>query len=109
MRPSLRPVIAATLLVVCSSAPLLVASGRDQSDVEALLQHVDDLYRSKSSIARIDIDVTTTRSTRNMRLRAWTRGEDEVLVLIEAPPREAGTATSGCTTRQINPALSRRR
>ena len=62
-------------------------------DVEALLQHLDDLYRSKSSIARIEIDVTTTRSTRNMRLRAWTRGEEEVLVLIEAPPREAGTAT----------------
>jgi outer membrane lipoprotein-sorting protein len=62
-------------------------------DVDALLQHLDDLYRSKSSIARIEIDVTTTRSTRNMRLRAWTRGEEEVLVLIEAPPREAGTAT----------------
>jgi hypothetical protein len=28
-----------------------------------------------------------------MRVKAWTRGEDEVLVLIEAPAREAGTAT----------------
>ena len=28
-----------------------------------------------------------------MQLKAWTRGEDEVLVLIEAPAREAGTAT----------------
>jgi hypothetical protein len=28
-----------------------------------------------------------------MRLKAWTRGEEEVLVLIESPPREAGTAT----------------
>lgn len=62
-------------------------------DVEALLQHLDDLYRSKSSIATIQIDVSSQRSTRSMRLRAWTRGEDEVLVLIEAPPREAGTAT----------------
>jgi hypothetical protein len=70
-----------------------MATGPEQPDVDALLQHLDDLYRSKSSIARIEIDVTTTRSTRNMRLRAWTRGEEEVLVLIEAPPREAGTAT----------------
>lgn len=62
-------------------------------DVEALLQHLDDLYRSKSSIARIQIDVTTARSTRSMRIKAWTRGEAEVLVLIESPPREAGTAT----------------
>ena len=65
----------------------------DLPDVEALLQHLDDLYRSKSSIARIQIDVTSPRSTRSMRLKAWTRGEEEVLVLIEAPPREAGTAT----------------
>lgn len=62
-------------------------------DVDALLQHIDDLYRSRSSVARIEIDVTTARSTRRMRLRAWTRGEEEVLVLIEAPVREAGTAT----------------
>lgn len=65
----------------------------DPPDVEALLQHLDDLYRSKSSIARIQIDVTSARSTRSMRVKAWTRGEEEVLVLIEAPPREAGTAT----------------
>lgn len=62
-------------------------------DVDALIQHLDDLYRSKSSIARMQIDVTGARTSRSMRAKAWTRGEDEVLVLIEAPPREAGTAT----------------
>ena len=62
-------------------------------DVEKLLQHLDDLYRSKSSVARIDIQVTTPRSTRTLRLKAWTRGETEALIVIEAPPKEAGTAT----------------
>ena len=47
-------------------------------DVEALLQHLDDLYRSKSSIARIRIDVTTARGMRTMQLKAWTRGEEEL-------------------------------
>jgi hypothetical protein len=95
MVPSLSLVlaVAAAATFVCAGAPSLWAAGPDQPDVEALLQHLDDLYRSKSSIARIQIDVTSTRSTRSMRMRAWTRGEDEVLVLIEAPPREAGTAT----------------
>jgi outer membrane lipoprotein-sorting protein len=69
------------------------ATDRTPPDVEALLQHLDDLYRSRSSIARIQIDVTSRRGTRSMRLKAWTRGEEEVLVVIEAPPREAGTAT----------------
>lgn len=67
--------------------------GTNPPDVEALLQHLDDLYRSKSSVARIQIDVKSTRGTRSLRLKAWTRGEEEVLVVIEAPPREAGTAT----------------
>ena len=93
MVPSLRLVLVAAAIFVCVGAPRPWAAGPDPPDVDALLQRLDDLYRSKSSIARIQIDVTSTRSTRSMRLRAWTRGEEEVLVLIEAPPREAGTAT----------------
>ena len=62
-------------------------------DVDAILARLDDLYRSKSSIARIEITVTTPRATRSMRRKAWTRGEDEALIVIEAPPREEGTAT----------------
>ncbi len=62
-------------------------------DVEALLTRIDALYRSTSSIARMEILVTSPRSTRSLRLRAWTRGEDEALIAIEAPPREEGTVT----------------
>ena len=62
-------------------------------DVQALLRRLDDLYRSKSSIARIEILATNPRATRSLRLKAWTRGEEQVLVVIEAPPREVGTAT----------------
>jgi hypothetical protein len=62
-------------------------------DVQAILDHLDDLYRSKSSISRMEIRVESRRSTRTLRLRAWSRGEEEVLVVIEEPAREAGTAT----------------
>jgi hypothetical protein len=41
----------------------------------------------------MEIAVTTPRTARTLRLRAWTRGEERVLVVVEAPPREAGTAT----------------
>jgi outer membrane lipoprotein-sorting protein len=62
-------------------------------NVEAALTRLDDLYRSKSSIARIEIQVTSPRTTRSLRLKAWTRGEDEALMVIEAPAREEGTST----------------
>src|SRR5262245_17397616 len=81
-------------LIAASSllAPTAARAGpKDPPDVERLLERLDELYRSKSSIARIEIHVTTPRSTRSLRLRAWTRGEDEALIVIEAPPREQGT------------------
>ncbi len=79
------------LLALVVASPL--AAFADTPDVAALLRYLDDLYRSGSSVARIEIAVVNPRSTRTMRLHAWTRGEDEVLVVVEAPAREAGTAT----------------
>jgi hypothetical protein len=84
------------ILEICLLATALLrpaAASQHPPDVEALLVHLDDLYRSKSSIALIEIVVTKPRSTRTLRLKAWTRGEEEVLVIIEEPPRESGTAT----------------
>ena len=81
------------VLALLMSVGIVAAPGQKPPDVEALLGRLDDLYRSKSSIARLQIVVTSPRLTRTMRMKAWTRGEEEVLVLIEAPPREAGTAT----------------
>ena len=92
-RFSLCALSAAAAVVLCLAGAAAQTAAPVAPDVEALLQHLDDLYRSRSSVARIEIEVTTARSTRTMRLRAWTRGEEEVLVVIEAPPREEGTAT----------------
>jgi outer membrane lipoprotein-sorting protein len=94
VRP-IRACVAAITIATVALASGIATQGQTPRppDVEALLQHLDDLYRSKSSIARMQIDVNTARGGRTMRLKAWTRGEDEVLVLIESPAREAGTAT----------------
>ncbi len=84
---------AAMMLAAALASRLAGAAEPAPPDVPALLHHLDDLYRSGSSVARIELTVVSPRSTRSMRLRAWTRGEEEVLVVVEAPPREQGTAT----------------
>ena len=65
-------------LAVAVLLPLAGVAGRPAvqtpPDVEALLQHLDDLYRSRSSIARIDIEVTTPRVSRSMRATAGLAG-----------------------------------
>lgn len=89
--PALPWLAAALLVLLARPAPLAAAPA--EPDVAALLHHLDDLYRSTSSVARMELAVVNPRSTRTLRLRAWTRGEEEVLVVVEAPPREEGTAT----------------
>jgi outer membrane lipoprotein-sorting protein len=84
-------VLSAALLA--PAPPPGAAAAPGPPDVDALLARLDDLYRSKSSVARIEIAVVSPRTSRTMRLQAWTRGEDDVLVVVEAPAREAGTAT----------------
>jgi len=83
----------ALLALVAALAGFAAAPGQRPPDVAAVLAHLDDLYRSTSSIARMEMIVTTPRSTRTMRLKAWTRGEDDALIVVEAPAREAGTST----------------
>ncbi|HEU4383989.1 MAG TPA: outer membrane lipoprotein-sorting protein [Anaeromyxobacteraceae bacterium] len=85
----IRRASAAAALLACAAA----AAAPPPPEVDRLLARLDDLYRSKSSVGRMEITVVTPRATRSMRLKAWTRGEEEVLVVVEAPARDAGTAT----------------
>ncbi len=63
--------------------------------MEAVLAHLDDLYRSKSSVSRFEIRVVGRRTERNLRLKAWSRGEEEVLVVIEEPALPGGARPGG--------------
>ncbi len=79
--------------MVAALAPAARADDPTPPDVDAVLAKLDDLYRSKSSIATVEIVVVTPRSTRTMRVRGCTRGEDRALIVVDAPSRDAGTAT----------------
>lgn len=84
--------LAVALLALALAIPASAAEPA-RPDVDRLLARMDDLYRARSSIARMEIAVTTPRNARTMRIQAWTRGEEDALIVVEAPPREAGTAT----------------
>lgn len=61
--------------------------------VNDVLDHLDDMYRAKSSYSKITMTVVRERGTRELTLEAWSRGLDDALLVIRAPAREAGTAT----------------
>ena len=60
---------------------------------QALLEQFDELYRSTGTAARIEIKIERPKKVRTMQMRSWSQGEDKALVVIDAPARDAGTAT----------------
>jgi len=70
-----------------------MAAGQAMPDVNEVLDHLDEMYRAKSSHSRITMTVVRERGTRELTLESWSQGLDDALVVIRAPAREAGTAT----------------
>lgn len=60
---------------------------------EELLNATDDVLRGESSIAVVEMSVKTDRYERTMRMKAWARGTEQSLILIEDPEKERDTAT----------------
>ena len=92
MRDHIGFYLAALLGVVALAAASRAAP--TPPDVQAVLHHYDALYRGDSSTGRVELSVIKPHQpTRVLRLRVWTKGKDKALIRIEAPEREAGTAT----------------
>jgi outer membrane lipoprotein-sorting protein len=69
------------------------ATAQQLPSIDEVVDHLDDLYRSTSSHAVMTMTVVRDRGTRELTMESWSRGEDDALVVIRAPAREAGTAT----------------
>jgi outer membrane lipoprotein-sorting protein len=81
------------LLALTAGLAASPARAQQLPDLDRVIEHLDELYRSQSSHARSTMTVVRARNTRELTLESWTKGEDQALVVIRAPAREAGTAT----------------
>ena len=69
------------------------AANKPAPDVARLLKRFDGMYESSGTTAQVEITIVKPRKTRVLRLRMWGKGQDKALMVIEAPTRDAGTAT----------------
>jgi hypothetical protein len=76
------------LLLVFSTTALA-----DEPSIEELLDATDDINRGASSITTIEMQVKTARYERTMSMQAWSRGEEDSLIRILSPVKDAGTTT----------------
>ncbi|MCL7488584.1 MAG: outer membrane lipoprotein-sorting protein [Desulfobulbaceae bacterium] len=72
-----------------------VSAGEDNGRLRAreVLEKIDDLWRSSSSKARLQMEVKTEHYTRTMIMDSWSKGRDMSLVRIVLPLKEKGTVS----------------
>ncbi len=80
------------LIGMCVAAP--VSAEIDSTlDVHAIIRKIDQLYRSSSSYAEMEMEIVTPHWQRTLSMQAWSEGTDKSFVRITSPKKEKGVAT----------------
>jgi outer membrane lipoprotein-sorting protein len=100
MNWSMRLAVTAVVLLTLASAIQAAAAQKgpqkgslSADEARRIVDHVDRLMRADSSRATTEMVVTTKRWTRSTRMTIWSEGTDNVLIRVEEPKKDAGTAT----------------
>ncbi len=62
-------------------------------DIESVITHIDQLYRSQSSYAEMEMHIVTPHWERTLAMTVWSKGMDKTFIRITAPKKEQGVAT----------------
>lgn len=84
------------LVVLTSGTSMLhAAQGKDKDDTKArqIVKKMDELYRSQSSEATIEMEITTPHWKRTLKMTFWSQGMDKTFIRIHSPKKEKGVAT----------------
>lgn len=80
-------------LAVAAAMVTAPVSAQRLPSMDEVVDHLDELYRAGSSHAVMTMTVVRERGTRELTIESWSQGDDEALMVIRSPAREAGTAT----------------
>lgn len=61
--------------------------------VQEILKHIDQLYRSKTSEAEMEMQIVTQNWERTLAMTVWTKGTDKTFIRITAPKKEKDVTT----------------
>ena len=83
------------LLSTLTIMPVQIAYDRDAADlnVREIVKHIDELYRSESSYAELEMEIVTPHWERTLKMKAWSRGMNKTFIRILAPAKDKDVAT----------------
>ena len=62
-------------------------------DVKMIVEKADELYRSKTSYAEIEMSIVTPNWERTLSMDCWTEGMKKTFIVINSPLKDKGIAT----------------
>ncbi len=85
----------AGLMAACVllASPLDFDKGWSGADISDVLKKIDELYRSRSSRAAVEMEIVTPHWQRTLKMRFWSQGMDKTFIRIDEPLKEKGVAT----------------
>ena len=87
-------VITISFLLIFSMTVLKVpASQASDAEVEEIINHIDQLYRSETSHAEIAMQIKTPNWERTLSMTVWTKGTDKTFIRINSPKKEKDITT----------------
>jgi outer membrane lipoprotein-sorting protein len=97
------------LAVIIFTTLYVLTSEAFSQDGQAVVEASFDYFRGKTSIALVDMTIHRPDWERTMRIKAWTKGQDESLVRIISPPKDEGNGTlkKGKAMWMYNPKVNR--
>lgn len=62
-------------------------------DVMKIVKQIDELYRSSSSFAGVEMEIVTPHWQRTLSMKIWSRGMNQTFIRILSPKKEQGVGT----------------
>ncbi len=81
------------LLILIVPFCLLTLDGATEPEVEDIIRRIDELYRSKTSQAEMEMHIVSPHYERTLKMQVWTKGMDRTFIRITSPKKEQGVAT----------------
>lgn len=69
---------------------LFLAAALSAQDAREIVRRADEKVRGKTSVAEMTITTVRPKWTRSMDLKAWSKGKDLALILIQSPKKDKG-------------------